>query len=119
VADATGVVHDFAIAWRYRLKTRQVQEVAKKLGIRAFNRGALVPPSQRKKMHPELMLLKKQKAVREPSAAKDSQLVYETSDEHSGFLEEADRMQFSDEELLRHLNPRIADYVANVEDEAG
>jgi hypothetical protein len=107
------------IAGRYGLKTRQVQEVAKKLGIRAFNRGALVPPSQQKKMHPELMRLKKQKAVRESSAAKDSRLVYESSDEHSGFLEEADRMQFSGEELLRHLYPSIADYVADVEDEAG
>lgn len=58
------------IAWRYRLKTCQVREVADKLGMRPFNRGALVPPAQRKKMHPELMRLKKRKAVREPSVAK-------------------------------------------------
>lgn len=49
------------IAWRYRLKTCQVREVADKLGMRPFNRGALVPPAQRKKMHPELMRLKKRK----------------------------------------------------------
>jgi hypothetical protein len=66
----------------------------------------------------ELMRLKKQKAARESSAAKDSRLVYESSDEHSSFLEEADRMQFSGEELLRHLYPSIADHVADVEDEA-
>lgn len=114
------------IARRYGLKTRQVQEVAKRLGIRAaFNPGALVPPSQRKKMRPELMRLKKQmrlnkqKAVPESCAAKDCRVVYESSDEHSGFLEEADRMQFSREELLRHLYPSITDYVADVEDEAG
>ncbi|OBB90711.1 formate dehydrogenase [Mycobacterium sp. 852002-40037_SCH5390672] len=107
------------IAWRYGLKTRQVREVAKNLGIMAFNRGALVPPSQRKKMRPELMRLKKQKAVRESSAAKDIRLVYESSDAHSGFLEEADLMQFSGEELLRHLHPSVTDHVAGVQDEAG
>jgi hypothetical protein len=114
------------IARRYGLKTRQVQEVAKRLGVRAaFNRGALVPPSQRKKMYPELMRLKKQmrlekqRTVRESFATKDSRLVYESSDGHSRFLEEADRMQFSGEELLRHLYPSVTDYVADVEDEAG
>ena len=41
------------IARRYGLKTPQVREVAKRLGIRAaFNRGALVPPSERKKIIP-------------------------------------------------------------------
>lgn len=110
------------IAWRYRLKTRQVHEVANKLGIRAFRRGALVPASQQKKMHPELIRLKnlkKQKAVHESSAAKDSPSVYESSDENSGFIEEADRMQFSAEELMRHLQPSIADDVADVGDKAG
>ncbi len=96
------------------------------LGIRtALNRGALLPPSQRKKMVPELMRLKKQmrlekqNAVRESSAANDSRVVYESSDEHSGFLEEADRMQFSGDELLRHLYPSITDDVADVQDKAG
>ncbi|WP_231995257.1 formate dehydrogenase [Mycobacterium sp. 852002-10029_SCH5224772] len=106
------------IAWRYRLKTCQVREVADELGIRAFNRGALVPPSQRKKMHPELMRLKKRKTVREPRAAKDSRSVYEPSAAQSSFLEEADRMQFSGQELLRHLRPGIAHFDADVEDEA-
>lgn len=106
------------IAWRYRLKTCQVREVADKLGIRAFNRGALVPPSQRKKMHPELMRLKKRKTVREPRAAKDSPSVYEPSAAQLSFLEEADRMQFSGQELLRHLHPGIAHFGADVEDEA-
>lgn len=107
------------IAWRYRLKTRQVQEVANKLGIRAFGRGALVPASQQKKMHAELIRLKKQKTVRESSAAKDGLLVSESLGEHSDFLEEADRMEFSGEELLRHLRPSIADDVADVGDKAG
>jgi hypothetical protein len=76
-------------------------------------------------MRPELMRLKKQmrlrkeEAVHESSAAKDSRVVYESSDEHFGFPEEADRMQFSGEELWRHLYPSITDYVADVEDEAG
>lgn len=114
------------IARRYGLETRQVREVAKRLGVRAAsNRGALVPPSQRKKMYPELMRLKKQmrlekqRALRESSAPKDSRVVYESSDGHSGFLEEADCMQFSGEELLRHLHPNVTEYVADVEDEAG
>jgi hypothetical protein len=106
------------IAWRYRLKTCQVREVADKLGMRAFNRGALVPPSQRKEMHPELMRLKKRKAVREPRAAKDSRSVYEPSAAQSRFLEEADRLQFSGQELLRHLHPGITHFGADVEDEA-
>ncbi|TAM71601.1 MAG: formate dehydrogenase [Mycobacterium sp.] len=106
------------IAWRYRLKTSQVREVADKLGMRAFNRGALVPPAQRKKMHPELMRLKKRKAVREPRAAQDTRLVYESSAAQSDFLEEADRMQFSGEELLRHLRPSSTHFLADVEDEA-
>ncbi len=106
------------IAWRYRLKTCQVREVADKLGMRAFNRGALVPPSQRKKMYPELMRLKKRKAVREPRAAKDSRSVYEPSAARSSFLQEADRMQFSGRELLRHLHPSVTHFGADVEDEA-
>ena len=112
------------IARRYGLKTHQVHAVAKRLGIRAaFNRGALVPPSQRKKMYHELMRLKRQmrlekEAVCESSAAKDSRVVYESSGEHSGSLEEADHMQFSGEELSRHLYPSITDYTADVEDEA-
>ncbi|WP_155765687.1 formate dehydrogenase [Mycobacterium colombiense] len=106
------------IAWRYRLQTCQVREVADKLGMRAFNRGALVPPSQRKKMHPELMRLKKRKAVREPRAPRNTRLVYESSAAQSDFLTEADRMQFSGEELLRHLRPSITHFVADVEDEA-
>lgn len=106
------------IAWRYRLKTCQVREVAGKLGMNAFNRGALVPPSQRKKMHPELMRLKKRKAVREPRAAKDARLIYEASAAQSDFLEEADLMQFSDKELSRHLHPSVTRFEANVEDEA-
>ena len=57
--------------------------------------------------------------MRESSAAKEALLVYESSVEHSGFLEEADRMHFSDEELLRHLHPSIADDVADVADKAG
>ncbi|OBI41706.1 formate dehydrogenase [Mycobacterium colombiense] len=106
------------IAWRYRLKTGQVWEVADKLGMRASNRGALVPPSQRKKMHPELMRLKKRKAVREPRAPKNTRLVYEPSAAQSDLLSEADRMQFSAEELQRHLHPSITHFVADVEDEA-
>ncbi|WP_406814303.1 formate dehydrogenase [Mycobacterium sp. M23085] len=106
------------IAWRYRLKTYQVCEVADNLGIRAVNRGALVPPSQRKKMHPELMRLKKRRAVREPRAPKDTRLVYEPSAAQSDFLGEAERLQFSGEELLRHLRPSITHYVEGVEDEA-
>ncbi|KEF97448.1 hypothetical protein K883_02854 [Mycobacterium sp. TKK-01-0059] len=106
------------IAWRYRLKTCQVREVADKLGMRPFNRGALVPPAQRKKMHPELMRLKKRKAVREPSIAKGTGLVYESSPAQSGFLDEAERMQFSGEELLRHLHPSINHFVADAKDEA-
>lgn len=105
------------IALRYRLKTWQVREVADKLGMRPFTRGALVPPSQRKKMHPELMRLKKRKAVREPRAPKNTRS-YESSAAQSDFLGEADRMQFSGEELLRHLRPSIAHSVADVEDEA-
>ncbi|WP_231122567.1 formate dehydrogenase [Mycobacterium colombiense] len=106
------------IAWRYRLKTWQVCEVADKLGMRAISRGALVPPSQRKKMHPELMRLKKRKTVREPRAAKDTRLVYESSAARSDFLKEAHRMQFSGTELLRHLHPSTTHFVADVEDEA-
>lgn len=106
------------IAWRYRLKTCQVWEVADKLGMRAFNRGALVPPSQRKKMHPELMRLKKRRALREPRAPKTTRLVHESSAAQSDFLGEAERMQFSGEELLRHLHPSITHFVADVEDEA-
>nr|WP_241666359.1 formate dehydrogenase [Mycobacterium marseillense] len=106
------------IAWRYRLKTCQVREVADKLGMRAFNRGALIPPAQRKKMHPELMRLKKRKAMREPRAAKATQLVYESSAAQSGFLDEAERMQFSGEELLRHLHPSVTPFVADAKDEA-
>ncbi|HEX5256355.1 MAG TPA: formate dehydrogenase [Mycobacterium sp.] len=106
------------IAWRYGLKTRQVREVASKLGM-PFNRGALVPPSQQKKMRPELMRLKKRKALRPSSAVKDSRLVDELSDKRSGFLEEAERMKFSGDELLRHLRPSITDYGADVEAEAG
>lgn len=106
------------IALRYRLKTCQVREVADKLGMGAFTRGALVPPSLRKKLHPELIRLKKRKAVREPRAAKNTRSVYESSAAHSDFLGEADRMQFSDEELLRHLRPSINHVVADVEDEA-
>lgn|GEM_PF-2751739 len=106
------------IAWRYRLKTCQVREVADKLGMRVFNRGALVPPSQRKKMHPELMRLKKRKAGRELRAAKDSGSVSEPSAAQSSFVEEADRMQFSGQELLRHLRPSITNFGADVEDEA-
>lgn len=106
------------IAWRYRLKTGQVGEVADKLGMRAFNRGALVSPAQRKKMHPELMRLKKRKAVREPRAPKNTRLVYESSAAPFDFLVEADRMQFSGEELLRHLHPSRPHFVADVEDEA-
>lgn len=106
------------IALRYRLKTWQVAEVADKLGMRASNRGALVPPSLRKKMHPELMRLKKRKAVREPRAPKDTRRVYEPSAARSDFLGDADRMQFSGEELLRHLHPRITHFGADVQDEA-
>lgn len=106
------------IAWRYRLKTCQVREVADKLGMRAFTRGALVPPSQRKKMHPELMRLKKRKAVREPRAPRNTRLVYESSAAQPDSLGEADRLPFSGEELLRHLHPRITHLVADVEDEA-
>ncbi|RAU91309.1 formate dehydrogenase [Mycobacterium colombiense] len=105
------------IAWRYRLTTGQVREVADSLGMR-FNRGALVPASQRKKMHPELMRLKKRKSLREPKAAKDNRLVYEVSAIQSDFLEGADRMPFSGEELLRHLHPRISQSAADVEAEA-
>lgn len=106
------------IAWRYRLKTWQVREVADKLGMRACNRGALVPPAQRKKMHPELMRLKKRKAVREPRAAKGTGLVYESSTAQSGFLDEAESMQFSGEELLRHLHPSVTRAVPDAHDEA-
>src|SRR5689334_12537149 len=106
------------IAWRHGLKTAQVREVANKLDM-PFNRGALVPPSQQKKMRPELMRLKKRKAVRPTSAAKDSRLVGGSSDKRSGFLEEAERMQFSGKELMRHLRPSITDHVADIEAEAG
>ncbi|GFG94618.1 hypothetical protein MTIM_04970 [Mycobacterium timonense] len=106
------------IAWRYRLKTCQVREVADKLGMRACNRGALVPPAQRKKMHPELMRLKKRKAVREPRAAKDTRLVYGSSAAQPGFLDEAERMQFSGKELLRHLHPSVTRVVPDANDEA-
>ncbi len=106
------------IAWRHGLKTAQVREVANKLGM-PFNRGALVPPSQQKKMRPELMRLKKRKAVRPASAAKDSRLVGGLSDKRSDFLEEAERMQFSGKELIRHLRPSITDHVADIEAEAG
>lgn len=106
------------IAWRYRLKTSQVCEIADKLGMTTFNRGALVAPSQRKKMHPELMRLKKRKAVREPRAPKNTRLAYQCSAGPPDFLGEAERLQFSDEELLRHLHPSIAHVVADVEDEA-
>lgn len=109
------------IGWRYGLKTRQVREVANKLGM-PFNRGALVPPSQQKKMRPELMRLSKRKAARPSSAVKDGRLVDELSHKRSGFLEEAERMQFSNKELMRHLRPSITDhaeYVADVEAEAG
>lgn len=106
------------IARRYRLKTGQVAEVADKLGMRAFNRGALVSPAQRKKMHPELMRLKKRKTMRQPRAPKNTRPVYEPSAAQSDFLVEADRMQFSGEELLRHLHPSRPHFVADVEDEA-
>lgn len=106
------------IAWRYRLKTWQVREVADELGMRAVNRGALVPPSQRKKMHPELMRLKRRKAVREPRAPRSTRLVYESSAAQPDFLGEADRLPFSGEELLRHLHPRITHFATDVEDEA-
>lgn len=106
------------IAWRYRLKTWQVREVADKLGMNAFNRGALVPPAQRKKMHPELMRLKKRKAVRQSRAAKDTRLLYEASAAQSDFLDDADRMQFSDKELLRHLHPSVRRFRADAKDEA-
>ncbi len=106
------------IAWRYGLKTPQVREVANMLGM-PFNRGALVPPAQQKKMRPELMRLKKRKAARPSSAVKDSRLVAELSDNRSGFLQEAERMQFSGKELMRHLRPSISDHVADVEAEAG
>jgi hypothetical protein len=106
------------IAWRYRLKTSQVREVANKLGM-PFNRGALVPPSQQKKMRPELMRLKKWTAVPPPSAVEDSRLVVDEFDKRSGFLEEAERMQFSGKELMRHLRPSITDHVADVDAEAG
>ncbi|ARR76681.1 hypothetical protein MOTT12_01017 [Mycobacterium intracellulare subsp. yongonense] len=69
-------------------------------------------------MHPELMRLKKRKAVREPSIAKGTGLVYESSPAQSGFLDEAERMQFSGEELLRHLHPSINHFVADAKDEA-
>jgi hypothetical protein len=69
-------------------------------------------------MHPELMRLKKRKAVREVRAAKDSRPVYEPSAAQSSFVEEADRIQFSGQELLRHLRPGIAHFDADVEDEA-
>lgn len=114
------------IARRYGLTTREVQGVAKRLGIKAaLNRGALLPPSQRKEMQPELIRLKrqtrlkKQKAARESSAANNSRVIYGSSVEGTGFVEEADLMEFSGEELLRHLYPRINDYVADVDDEAG
>ncbi|GAB1811988.1 formate dehydrogenase [Mycobacterium sp. MUNTM1] len=106
------------IALRYRLKTWQVAEVADKLGMRASNRGALVPPSLRKKMHPELMRLKKRKAVPEPRAPRNTRPVYESSAAQSDFLGEADRMQFSGEELLRHLRPSITHFGADAQDEA-
>lgn len=106
------------IAWRYGLKPPQVREVANKLGM-PFNRGALVPPAQQQKMRPELMRLKKRMAVRPPSAVKDSRSVAELPVEHSGFLEEAERLQFSGKELMRHLRPSITDHVADVDAEAG
>lgn len=105
------------IALRYRLKTWQVGEVADKLGVRASNRGALIPPSLRKKMHPELMRLKKRKALREPLVPETTRPVYESPAAQPDFLSEADRMQFSGAELLRHLHPRITHF-ADVEDEA-
>lgn len=102
------------IAWRHGLKTAQVREVANKLGM-PFNRGTLVPPSQQKKMRPELTRLKKRPTI----AAKDGRLVGELSDQRSDFLEEAESMQFSGEELMRHLRPSITDHVADIEAEAG
>ncbi len=106
------------IAFRYRLKTSQVCEVADQLGMRVVNRGGLVAPSQRKKMHPELMRLKKRRGVRERSTPNNTRLVYESSAAQPDFLVEADRLQFSREELLRHLRPSIAHFGADVEDEA-
>lgn len=109
------------IGWRYGLKARQVREVANKLGM-PFNRGALVPPSQQKKIRPELMRLRKRTAVRPSGAVKEERLVDELAQKRSGFLEEAERIQFSGDELLRHLRPSITDhtdYVADVEAEAG
>jgi hypothetical protein len=95
------------IAGMYGLKTREAQEIAKKLGIPAQRGGALLSPSQQEKMHAELKNRQRLKELRESNAKKGRRLVYESSDTGPGFLEETDRMRISGEELFRHLNPEL------------
>jgi hypothetical protein len=86
-----------------------VLECAKKAGVSARRGAAKVSRSQLKKMHPYLMEKRRERQRRESNAKKDRRLVYESSDMHAGFADEADRMKFSGEELFRHLLPLLPD----------
>ena len=86
-----------------------VIECAKKANVSARRGAAKVSRSQLKKMHPYLMQKAAFRRVRESSAKKNRRLVYESSDTHSGFMDEADRLKFSGEELFRHLYPHLGE----------
>lgn len=106
------------IAKIYGLRLTDVQECAKNANIRPRRGAARVSPSEHEKMRPELEHRARQKALRESNANKERRIVYQASDDYSDFVDEADRLRFTGEELFRHLHPLLRDRDHAADDEA-
>lgn len=90
----------------YGLKTAQGNEAAKELGLPLRRGAAKVAPWYEKQLRPVLQRMKWAKEEREHRTAVDAGSVqYAASEEHSGYLDEAARFGFSNNEMARQLAP--------------
>jgi hypothetical protein len=93
------------LAGQYKLKVADADEAAKKLGLNLRRGDATVMPWQEKLLRPELKRMKWDKEKRVHTRADAGPVAYEAADEHSGYLGEAPRLGFANNEWARQLAP--------------
>lgn len=93
------------LAGQYGLKTAQADEAAKNLGLNLRRGAAKVAPWQEKLLRPELARMQWEKGKREHTRPDAGQVVYEATNEHSGYTDEVEHYGYTNAEMARQLAP--------------